>query len=159
MTIAECKCTGPGWCERHQIEKTEYTYQLCRTLPAIRNMWDRGEGPGPERQTDEDIARIESRQVAMLAELRPIAKRLAAEIKQWQLLVTIGRYRDALRRWRDAGHPVRPSGEQRIITEEKCPGCKHYNRGSATCGRCRARGQLIAAIAYMATAHCPIGTW
>lgn len=30
MKVTPCECTKPGWCERHQCEKSRHDYELCR---------------------------------------------------------------------------------------------------------------------------------
>ena len=41
-----CECSGPGWCERHQMVKTPHWHQLCQTRDNYRAAWDAGQGPG-----------------------------------------------------------------------------------------------------------------
>lgn len=37
----ECSCIEPGWCQRHQRNKTPELWAACRTNEAIRAEWDR----------------------------------------------------------------------------------------------------------------------
>lgn len=42
----DCKCTGPGWCERHGVKKSALMVQLCQRNPAYWEKWEAGCGPG-----------------------------------------------------------------------------------------------------------------
>jgi hypothetical protein len=46
MRVTDCECTGPGWCERHQCEKSLYWYRLCQRKPSFFKAWEAGRGPG-----------------------------------------------------------------------------------------------------------------
>lgn len=48
--MAECTCTGPGWCERHRIEKTALMFKLCQTKPKYFEAWEEGRGPGQPKK-------------------------------------------------------------------------------------------------------------
>ena len=41
-----CVCHGPGFCERHKVEKNQTWYLLCKTAPAYFRLWEEGRGPG-----------------------------------------------------------------------------------------------------------------
>ena len=41
-----CECTGPGWCERHQVNKAEHWVHLCQTRENYFQAWEEGRGPG-----------------------------------------------------------------------------------------------------------------
>ena len=41
-----CECKTPGWCERHQIDKTPPMHHLCKTSEEWFNKWESGTGPG-----------------------------------------------------------------------------------------------------------------
>lgn len=45
-TDAPCSCCAAGWCERHQCDKNEHWWQLCRTRPDYVRLWEEGRGPG-----------------------------------------------------------------------------------------------------------------
>ena len=42
----ECECTGPGWCDRHQVRKTAHWVKLCQTRRDYWEAWEEGRGPG-----------------------------------------------------------------------------------------------------------------
>ena len=41
-----CVCDKPGWCVRHQCEKSEHWHMLCQTRPDYFQLWEEGRGPG-----------------------------------------------------------------------------------------------------------------
>jgi hypothetical protein len=41
-----CECPLAGWCERHQINKSNNWHRLCQTHQGYRQAWDEGRGPG-----------------------------------------------------------------------------------------------------------------
>jgi hypothetical protein len=43
-----CECEQPGWCPRHQCEKTEHWHMLCRTQRDYFQLWEQGRGPGQQ---------------------------------------------------------------------------------------------------------------
>lgn len=44
-TLTACECPQPGWCERHQCQKTPEWHFLCRRISAEYDRWERGDGP------------------------------------------------------------------------------------------------------------------
>ena len=38
---SKCDCPGPGYCERHGIEKPAYLHMLCKSSPAYFELWSR----------------------------------------------------------------------------------------------------------------------
>ena len=46
MRNTPCECPAAGWCERHQCEKSEPLFQLCRRNQAAFRAWEDGHGPG-----------------------------------------------------------------------------------------------------------------
>lgn len=46
-----CKCDGPGWCDRHKMDKNDIQFKLCKGIPIAGNTctnlhwncWERGE--------------------------------------------------------------------------------------------------------------------
>jgi len=40
-----CVCKFPGWCERHQVKKTEYLHKLCSNDERYFSAWEGGYGP------------------------------------------------------------------------------------------------------------------
>lgn len=42
----DCQCEEPGWCERHQCQKSAHFHRLCRTREDYFRLWERGNGPG-----------------------------------------------------------------------------------------------------------------
>lgn len=40
-----CVCTGPGFCQRHQCQKSAAFVKLCQTRQPYFDAWQRGEGP------------------------------------------------------------------------------------------------------------------
>ena len=45
----ECQCTGAGWCERHQIDKSANMVRLCQKRGAHWEAWENGTGLGQIR--------------------------------------------------------------------------------------------------------------
>lgn len=45
MTRCE-HCTGPGWCERHRVMKSQRWVELCQTRDDYFQAWEDGRGPG-----------------------------------------------------------------------------------------------------------------
>ena len=41
-----CECTEPGWCERHQCNKTPQWHRLCQTSQKYFDAYEQGRGPG-----------------------------------------------------------------------------------------------------------------
>ncbi len=46
MPTTGCVCAKPGWCKRHQCEKSKDRFELCRTHPTYFTLWEQGIGPG-----------------------------------------------------------------------------------------------------------------
>lgn len=40
-----CICPNAGWCERHQVEKHQRWWELCKAGPHFE-LWEQGRGPG-----------------------------------------------------------------------------------------------------------------
>jgi len=68
MKVTECECTQPGWCPRHQCEKSAYWLSMCQRVPALIAAWDRGAGPRGAAQAVGDRSR--ERCVHLGAEIR-----------------------------------------------------------------------------------------
>lgn len=41
-----CKCTEPGYCERHKVTKNAHWFHLCQTRACYYQAWEAGTGPG-----------------------------------------------------------------------------------------------------------------
>lgn len=41
-----CECTGPGFCQRHGINKNATWVRLCKISKSYWDAWERGQGPG-----------------------------------------------------------------------------------------------------------------
>lgn len=52
--MSDCQCTGPGWCERHQIKKSPHWVHLCQTNERYWQAWEEGRGPGQLKRIGED---------------------------------------------------------------------------------------------------------
>lgn len=52
--MSDCQCTGPGWCERHQIKKSTHWVHLCQTNERYWQAWEEGRGPGQLKRIGED---------------------------------------------------------------------------------------------------------
>jgi hypothetical protein len=48
--VNDCQCTGPGWCERHQVNKTAAWVRLCQTNQRYWIAWEEGRGPGQKNK-------------------------------------------------------------------------------------------------------------
>jgi hypothetical protein len=46
MSHTGCTCSGPGFCPRHQVEKSARLFELCQTRPHYFLAWEQGRGPG-----------------------------------------------------------------------------------------------------------------
>jgi len=55
MHVTDCECMEPGWCERHQCEKTRYNFELCRRRQDFFLLWEEKRGPG-QRNTRKPMA-------------------------------------------------------------------------------------------------------
>jgi hypothetical protein len=57
----QCRCEGPqGWCDRHQVFKTEHLVNLCRdtSRPGYWAAWEGGYGPGQKgKRLGDQVAR------------------------------------------------------------------------------------------------------
>lgn len=49
-----CICNGPGFCERHQVNKTDNWHRLCKTNKAYFEAWEKGVGPGQVAHLTDD---------------------------------------------------------------------------------------------------------
>lgn len=47
---SQCECEVPGWCERHQCQKTPHFHRLCRTREDYFSLWEAGRGPGQDNK-------------------------------------------------------------------------------------------------------------
>lgn len=43
--LTDCECTDPGWCQRHQCEKSSFLYEMCRRSQGCFELWESGRGP------------------------------------------------------------------------------------------------------------------
>jgi len=43
MKVTECTCTGPGWCVRHQCQKSDLLYIHCQRRPDFFAAWEAGQ--------------------------------------------------------------------------------------------------------------------
>lgn len=43
MKVTPCECTKPGWCERHQCEKSRHFYELCRRRQDYFEQFENGQ--------------------------------------------------------------------------------------------------------------------
>ena len=43
MKVTDCECTAPGWCARHQYEKSRTSFEHCRRRPDFFAAWERGQ--------------------------------------------------------------------------------------------------------------------
>jgi len=72
-------------------------------------------------------------------------------------------YVSAVKRWHDAGRPVRSDHEVNRIYRELCRFCPHIGPKSRTCQVCGCRVSRSKSAfrnkIRMATEHCPRGTW
>lgn len=72
-------------------------------------------------------------------------------------------YREARKRWKAAGKPVRSKAEVQRINDTICVPCEHYDPTWKNCRLCgcnlsRSTWALLNKIRW-ATEHCPIGKW
>ena len=44
--LTPCECTEPGWCERHQCEKSMFMQEMCRRSTEWYELWESRDGPG-----------------------------------------------------------------------------------------------------------------
>lgn len=50
----KCECEIGGWCDRHQMEKTDHLAYLCRSDERYFKQWENGYGPGQETPPPHD---------------------------------------------------------------------------------------------------------
>lgn len=43
MKVTPCECLEPGWCERHQCEKSRHFYELCRRRQDYFEQFENGQ--------------------------------------------------------------------------------------------------------------------
>lgn len=43
MNFTDCECEAPGWCPRHQFEKSKYQFGMCRLSVDHFEQWESGE--------------------------------------------------------------------------------------------------------------------
>lgn len=43
MKVTPCECKEPGWCERHQCEKSRHFYELCRRRQDYFELFEKGQ--------------------------------------------------------------------------------------------------------------------
>lgn len=41
----KCECPISGFCERHQVNKTDHLHDLCQNRPGYFELWESGKGP------------------------------------------------------------------------------------------------------------------
>ena len=72
-------------------------------------------------------------------------------------------YQNALRRWQNAGRPVRSAEEVETILEIHCKGCDWYDKDRERCKGCGCKvttgSMAIFNKIKMATEHCPQELW
>jgi len=133
--IKPCECESPGWCERHQCNKTPHLHQLCQTRADYRSLWDRlTDDRGSAFPVGDGSAET----------FPPIREQFRT-------------YTAALRRWWKAGRPRRPKEEvARIVAI--CRGCEFYTDGRCRlCGcPCNESRNVLRNKAKMATEECPL---
>lgn len=130
MTSKPCDCSGPGMCPRHQIEKSEALFRICRSDEEQRAKWD---------------SLVESHEASSGVDLPNNAVRAFRFTKAF--------FKAAIN-----GFPSRDIDEINRIADI-CQTCEHFN-GSACvqCG-CRVnRTHYLNKIAS-AGQSCPIGKW
>ena len=60
--LTGCQCTEAGWCERHQVQKTEHLVRLCQGNESYFDAWEKGRGPGQLKRDPNAKARVIQRQ-------------------------------------------------------------------------------------------------
>lgn len=51
--VTECECSGPGWCARHQCDKSHYRFEMCRRSETWFQLWETGNGVGQVAANEE----------------------------------------------------------------------------------------------------------
>jgi hypothetical protein len=56
--LTGCQCTEAGWCERHQVQKSEHLVALCQGNESYFDAWEKGRGPGQLKRDPNAKARV-----------------------------------------------------------------------------------------------------
>lgn len=92
-------------------------------------------------------------------DITPLIARLAEETNHPAILDSPQPYHQTVTRWAADDFPVRDAEDYKYIVDVLCPGCRHYQATTCTCGTCGGKGQLVAVKAWMDTDTCPAMRW
>ena len=57
--MTDCECHEPGWCDRHQVKKSDRMYELCHSRENYWQAWENGIGPGQKsRGLGDTVAKV-----------------------------------------------------------------------------------------------------
>jgi len=79
------------------------------------------------------------------------------------LLMQLMSWKEAVKKWREAGKPVRSDEEVNAILEQHCKACSWYDKDKRRCKGCGCKvtdgGIAVFNKVRMATEHCPRDLW
>ncbi len=80
MHLTDCECTEPGWCERHECNKSWRLHQMCRRSRSYFQAWEEGRGPGMVTRAVNFVSAVVTHAAtgAQLVDDSVVAERLAA---------------------------------------------------------------------------------
>jgi len=126
MKKTSCTCDGPGYCSRHNVQKTEILFKLCQQRQDYFQAWEEKRGPGQrnlESNVDNNINN------------NNLKSKLPSDI-----ISKTKRYFTERDKWQKAGKPVRSDKEIFRIFTEICSKCEHFNKKSEKLGSCKVCG-------------------
>jgi hypothetical protein len=174
-----CTCAQPGDCPRFDKRMVGRLYQICQgtCVPGHEN-YDPAVPPLTWEKRDAYLARWSNEaRVTTVGGALNLAARVTGikrAVSRHPLLRAFRsrrklylQWREARRKWKAAGRPVRSEAEQTEILVRICPACPHVKMQpnsilAAGCGKC---GCMLGSSAVftgkveMATEHCPIEKW
>lgn len=153
-----CVCTGAGFCERHNIEKTPHMHKLCQNHAGYFKMWEECRGPGQQNITcgENGIRITRGEQVAQkpAAVLVPIEPK-PTEIKMPSLI------QQAKNLAISAKDHIK-NGMRQVSAEKKaerlniCSSCPFFKSDTMRCGHC---GCFLETKTQWESSTCPIKKW
>jgi len=48
----DCECVEPGFCARHQCQKSRHHFEMCRRSQTLYQLWEQGQGPCQQWQAE-----------------------------------------------------------------------------------------------------------
>lgn len=137
----DCECPLAGYCNRHQVTKSNHLHKLCQTNNTYFNKWENCQGPGQQNvecQKHVDVVEVKKEEVKL-----PSTAKMAANFLQSA-----------------AKHAMNGMGtvpeEVQQARLEICHGCEYFLKESNRCGSC---GCFLGTKTKWSTSSCPLGKW